>query len=393
MGVDRERRSRLVKAMRRHRLDALVCCTASDVLLLTGYWPVMANSLAVLTAEGGCVLVVPEDEGELAGQHTDDPKIGFAPETLTCLEPLFDSLREPLRHALKQVGVRQGCVGIRQQVTEQPSSYVVGSSFHQTLRNLLETVAPEISLEPCDELLESERDAKTPHELRRIDRAVTIAQAGFDRVPEVLAPGLTEMEVAARVQMAFDVTPAAKEVQRSYGSFYCMSGPNSAKAYAAYALTRQRRLEQGDLVMIHANTCADGFWTDITRTFTVGPPDARQQEIHGAIMAARAAGLKSIVPGVPAKQVDHAVRSVMEQRGFGKAFKHATGHGVGFAAANGAGHPRIHPLSPDVLQEGSTFNLEPAAYFEGYGGMRHCDMVAVTAKGARVLTDFGEEGA
>jgi Xaa-Pro aminopeptidase len=48
----------------------------------------------------------------------------------------------------------------------------------------------------------------------------------------------------------------------------------------------------------------------------------------------------------------------------------------------------IHPVSPDVLCEGMTFNVEPAAYFEGVGGMRHCDVVAVTKDGARVLTDF-----
>jgi Xaa-Pro aminopeptidase len=34
------------------------------------------------------------------------------------------------------------------------------------------------------------------------------------------------------------------------------------------------------------------------------------------------------------------------------------------------------------------FNLEPAVYFEGYGGIRHCDMVAVGASGADLLTPF-----
>ena len=50
--------------------------------------------------------------------------------------------------------------------------------------------------------------------------------------------------------------------------------------------------------------------------------------------------------------------------------------------------PRIHPQSPDVLEEGMTFNVEPAAYFDGYGGMRHCDIVAVTSEGATVFTEF-----
>jgi len=78
----------------------------------------------------------------------------------------------------------------------------------------------------------------------------------------------------------------------------------------------------------------------------------------------------------------------MKSHGFGSEFKHAAGHGVGFAAANPNGRPRIHPLSPDVLEAGMTFNLEPAAYFEGYGGMRHCNVIAVTSDGAKVMTDF-----
>ena len=205
---------------------------------------------------------------------------------------------------------------------------------------------------------------------------------------EAIEPGLREVEVAARIQMAFDTAFAAQQVHRSYGMFFCMSGPNSATASAAYARTRERRLETGDLVMIHANTCADGFWTDVTRTYTVGPASARQKAMRTAIMEARLAGLARVAPQVRASDVDYAVRSVMKQHGFGEAFVHPTGHGVGFAAANSAARPRIHPLSPDVLREGSTFNLEPAAYFEGYGGMRHCDVVVVTATGGRALTEF-----
>ena len=70
------------------------------------------------------------------------------------------------------------------------------------------------------------------------------------------------------------------------------------------------------------------------------------------------------------------------------AFKHSTGHGVGFAAADPNALPRVHPASPDVLEKGMTFNIEPAIYIEGVGGMRHCDVVACTNVGTNVLTDF-----
>jgi Xaa-Pro aminopeptidase len=98
--------------------------------------------------------------------------------------------------------------------------------------------------------------------------------------------------------------------------------------------------------------------------------------------------LDAIGPGANARDIDYAARSALKRRKFGKEFKHSTGYGVGFAAANPNAIPRIHPASPDVLREGMTFNIEPAIYFDGYGGMRHCDMVGVGKTGAEVFTNF-----
>ena len=50
--------------------------------------------------------------------------------------------------------------------------------------------------------------------------------------------------------------------------------------------------------------------------------------------------------------------------------------------------PRVHVKSSDVLREGMVFNVEPAVYVDGYGGIRHCDMVAVTPTSYELLTDF-----
>jgi Xaa-Pro aminopeptidase len=79
---------------------------------------------------------------------------------------------------------------------------------------------------------------------------------------------------------------------------------------------------------------------------------------------------------------------VLAERGFGPQFKHGTGHGVGFAAIDHNARPRIHPASDDVLEVGMVFNVEPAVYVEGWGGLRHCDLVAVTGEGAELLTPF-----
>jgi Xaa-Pro aminopeptidase len=91
---------------------------------------------------------------------------------------------------------------------------------------------------------------------------------------------------------------------------------------------------------------------------------------------------------VKGAEVDAAARNVLRERGFGPQFKHGTGHGVGYSAISANAKPRIHPRSEDTLEPGMTFNIEPAIYFEGYGGIRHCDLVTITESGFELLTPF-----
>jgi Xaa-Pro aminopeptidase len=167
-----------------------------------------------------------------------------------------------------------------------------------------------------------------------------------------------------------------------------MSGPNGSRAYLAFARSTDRRLARGDLVLVHCNSYADGYWTDITRTYVLGAPSARQREMYDAVLAARSAALEAIRPGARAADVDGAARRTLASRGFGDGFRHGTGHEVGFGAVAHTAPPRLHPTSPDVLETGMVFNVEPAIYIDDVAGLRHCDVVAVTEAGARVLTPF-----
>jgi Xaa-Pro aminopeptidase len=387
MAIDSERHARTIASLTNSIFDSIICGSASEVLLLTGYWPIMGDSVAIFTSDGEVKLIVPQDEVELA-EKTSSQAIPYKPAGLHTLVDPMQSLKEPLHHTIKSLGLSEAIIGMQLSPGMQPSSYAVSNQFRSGLLELLRELAPAATYAGCDALLEDMKAVKTAKELSVLETATRVAACGFAKASACIEPGLREPEIAAGLQSSFETTHLADEFERSYGYYFCMSGPNSAKADAAYARTRQRMIKEGDLVMIHANTCGDGYWTDLTRTYTTGEASGRQQDIRGAIDEARTAGLSAIGPGATGQQVDHAVRSVMECRGFGKAFKHAAGHGVGFAAANPNGRPRIHPLSPDVLEVGMTFNLEPAAYFDNFGGMRHCDLIVVTPDGARVISDF-----
>ena len=384
---DGERRRRLIEELDRNDLAALVCFAPEDVLLLSGYWPVMASSLAILTRDDTLHVILPEDELELARATADALFIPYKPETLDQIRTVTDALADPLMRLAAEVTLGASRVGVLLDAMAQPQSYQSGNHFHSSIVPLLRKAFPEVALTSADALLKRMKSIKTPVEIGQMRHLCLLAETAFLIAQQAIAVGRREDEIAAEINHAY-ATIAHDGFERGHGYFFCMSGPNSAKAAGAFARTRQRVVGPGDLVMIHANTVGDGFWTDITRTYTSGVDDDLEQSMRGAIAEARSAALAAIRPGAQACAVDAAARGILAAHGFGKEFKHAVGHGVGFAAADPRALPRLHPKSPDVLEAGMTFNIEPAIYYEGKGGMRHCDVVACTQDGAEVLTNW-----
>ncbi len=387
MAVDQQRRERVVEAIGRSSLQALACFTPADVLLLTGYWPVMGARLAIATRSGDVACIVPEDELELAQATSSAHFISYKPHSLESVARISQVLEQPVRELVDCLHLTAVEVGAEMNDGIQPASYQSMNHFREAIAPLLRRAFAGASVVPANCIISRLKSVKTSIELGQLRHASSLAGIAFAEATQAIAAGRREDEVAADLEAAY-ARIANQGFERGRGYFFCMSGPNSAKAAGAYARTRRRVLEDGDLVMIHANTVGDGVWTDITRTYVVGDPSQKQTQMREAIGEARAAALAAIKARAAASEVDKAARDVMKRRGFANEFKHATGHGVGFAAADPDALPRMHPLSPDILEAGMTFNIEPAIYIDGYGGMRHCDVVACTDSGAEVLTDF-----
>jgi Xaa-Pro aminopeptidase len=311
----------------------------------------------------------------------------YQPHSLDSPKKCSEALIQPLKRLAARLHLSNDQIGMDLRDSLQPASYQATNHFRSSISELFALVLPGAAVVSVDCMLDRLKSVKTATEMDQIRRASQLAASAFAEAERTIAPGRREDEIAADIRAAF-ARIAGDGFERGDGYFFCMSGPNSAKAAGAYARTRRRVVEEGDLVMIHANTVGDGYWTDITRTYIAGNSSGQQQKMREAIEEARTAALAAIAPGVAAKLVDKAARCVLKKHGFGAEFKHPTGHGVGFAAANPDALPRIHPQSQDVLTAGMTFNIEPAIYIDGAGGMRHCDVVACTKSGADVLTNF-----
>lgn len=374
--------------LREHSCDALICSLPMNVLLLSGYWPVVGTSLAIAHADGTVQLIVPEDEEDLARTGRADEIKTFRPSSLDSLTTATQSILQPLQEAARSIGP-VGCLALEVQETSAPASYASMHLYRGDLQGLVEKAFPRYSQLSAQPMLQRLRERKSPAELERIRRACGIAGRAFECGASHLHVGMTEVEAAnlfrATLSNSLEEFPY---VQRADGFVFCMSGPNSAEASGAYARSRARRIVRGDLVLVHCNSFADGFWTDITRTYHMGSLQSREQEMYEAVFAARESALAALSPGATGATVDRAARSNLEQRGYGPNFKHSTGHGAGFECISPDARPRLHPKSEDRLVNGMVFNLEPAIYIEHMGGIRHCDMVALSSDGCELLTPF-----
>jgi Xaa-Pro aminopeptidase len=357
--------------------------------MLSGYWPVIGTAIAIVTAEGEVAILAPEDELQFA-EHSWATRIRtFQPAPLDEITTPAQAASDPLRSLLHDMKLHCARVGYERGAASEPATYAGMHLYAHTVLDMMRAAAPSAALAPIDEPLQRLAAVKTPAEVERIRLACKIAEAAYAYGRPQIRPGAIETGIAALYRSGFSVYGMTNEnVRRADGFAWCMSGPNSAEAGAAFAHSRHRQLRAGDFVLVQSNSYADGYWTDITRTQVVGEPNEKQLRIFKAIAEARAVAFAHIKPGVRAADVDLAAREVLRRHGFERDFPHSLGHGVGFAAISANARPRIHPKSDEILEAGMTFNIEPAVYIEGYGGARHCDMVVVTDTGVELLTDF-----
>lgn len=210
--------------------------------------------------------------------------------------------------------------------------------------------------------------------------AVAHAAAIVDQALEiVLAEGLQgkrEAEVAWRLETLF------RELGAEGPSFETIvaAGPRAA---LAHAVPGERRIGRGELVVIDLGARYHGYCSDMTRTVAVGTVDEQQREVYEVVLQAQMAGLAAARPGVDSRTVDAAARDVITEAGYGEAFGHGTGHGVGLEIHE---LPFVSRRRGAKLAPGMVHTVEPGIYLEGRLGVRIEDTVVVTEDGCRRLT-------
>jgi Xaa-Pro dipeptidase len=236
-----------------------------------------------------------------------------------------------------------------------------------------------VDASPC---LADLRMIKGQDEVAKMRYAAQIAQTALLETLKGVQVGMTEKEVAN--QLIIQLLRARSDSELPFAPIVAF-GENSANPHS---VPTDRALRPGDLVLVDWGASCEGYLSDITRTFTFGTVDSELLKVGDIVLEANRAGRAAGKAGLAAGSVDRAARSVINQAGYGEAFIHRTGHGLGLEAHE---EPYIFEGNTLELALGMTFTVEPGIYLAGKGGVRIEDDVVVTESGLASLTDLPRE--
>ena len=238
---------------------------------------------------------------------------------------------------------------------------------------------PGVEWHRTERIVERCRQVKDKVEIGILRQAgLALAHVAMD-LPSVVREGMTERAVARAIESRLE---AAGFSHPAFPTIVA-SGPNSALPHARPG---ERVLEKRDLVVLDFGGVLDGYCVDLTRMAAIGHVEAPAKDLFDAVLAAQTAAIAVVRHGVAAPAVDQAARDVLDRRGLGAAFVHATGHGLGLEVHEAPRIARAGHEPSEPLLAGMVCTIEPGAYLAGVGGVRLEDDVLVTAGGCEVLT-------
>lgn len=233
-----------------------------------------------------------------------------------------------------------------------------------------------------DGLLAAQRMFKSPAEIARIRAATERAEAALSEALVTIEEGITESELAGRIEFAFRRHGAQKA---SFDSIVLFG----ARSSLPHGQPGETRLKKGDILLIDCGCIYDSYCSDLTRTWAYGRiPGAWFEQIYEVVLQAQCAALDAIQPGMRCAELDAVARDIIREAGYGDHFGHGLGHGLGLEVHEA---PRLNMLSEATLEAGMVVTIEPGIYLPGQGGVRIEDLVVVTESGCDILTSLPKE--
>jgi Xaa-Pro aminopeptidase len=350
-----DRVSHAQKAAADAGIDALLVTPGPDLRWLTGYdaLPLERLTCLVLPADGPAFMLAPglEVPAVLASPVRDlDVEVVGWGETDDPYAVIAGRLGSPARVALANRMWAEQVLRMRAALPGAEQSLASGVIGELRMR-------------------------KSPEEVDALRRAGQAIDRVHARMAEFLRPGRTEREAGREIAAAI-----LDEGHTTVDFVIVASGPNGASPHHEVG---DRVLEAGDPVVVDiGGTTPEGYCSDCTRMYTLGQPPAEFSDYFAVLHEAQLAACAHAGPGVTAESVDAAARDVIDAAGYGDAFMHRTGHGIGVETHE---EPYIVAGNATVLETGMAFSIEPGIYLSGRHGARIEDIVVATPEGIERL--------
>jgi Xaa-Pro aminopeptidase len=225
------------------------------------------------------------------------------------------------------------------------------------------------------------RIRKDDDEIACMRRAIRVAEEGFVSVKSRRWIGLREDDAAELLEHRMQA------VARRHGWHAACAFPIIVAAGVHAAVPHHHpgsaTIHEGMMVTFDWGARIDGYCSDMTRTVYMGTPDAQFRKVYRTVLRAQRAAIRAYRSGVALKTVDTAARTVISRAGYGKYFRHGTGHGIGREVHEGFS---ASPNGKGRIKRGMVCTVEPGIYIPDWGGVRIEDMVVTTPRGTEVMT-------
>lgn len=356
------RLARFRKLCEEHRLDAFLVANPENRYYLSGY---EADDMH-LTESSGFLLITPDRKYLLTDPRYGEAAANEAPDF--SLRIYTQGLPQVLAELFPEV--RPERLGVE-------SDYLTWRKYKEVEEQLLKA-NPQAAVVGFEGLVEQLRVIKEPLEIERIRASLKLAEGALLSVWNDLAPGMKEKDIAWRIE---------RHIREGGGeavSFPTIvaAGPNGA---LPHAVPGERRIGQGESVILDLGARLDHYCSDMTRTWIAGKPEPKLAEIYRIVREAQLAAQDRLRAGLDTVEADRAARDVIARAGYAEYFGHGLGHGVGLAVHEG---PALRRYNATVLVENMVVTVEPGIYLPGYGGVRLENMARITATGCEILNSL-----
>ena len=224
--------------------------------------------------------------------------------------------------------------------------------------------------------VEELRAVKSAEEIERIRRAVVVAEESFQETRTHIRPGMTEKELADELVYRMRRCGAEEE------SFPVIVAAGE-RASLPHAQSTDRPVRCGEGLLVDWGATVDSYNSDLTRVLFVGNIPGLLRTIYRVVLAAQQEAYEACRSGALLGEVDEAARGFITEAGYGEAFGHALGHGVGLEVHE---RPTLRHGADEPACVGMVHTIEPGIYLPGVGGIRLEDDVLITKTGCEVLT-------